>query len=100
MSVNWKVEITMTDLATRRIRATATRTVTSLILGTVTEVRNYSLEGTFDTQTKTLKELQDHLLEVFWGLYQKEVNREAQIALLVGPTETTLAAALKAKESE
>ena len=89
----WKVDISVTNLAERRIRATATRTEG---VEPDIEVRSYSLEMqvplgiTFD-QTST------GLCTKFWDLYQAQLDEEDTVAAFLGTIAAETATKLDAK---
>lgn len=97
MPVTWTVQLTVTNLAERRVRLTATRTDTDQ---TPEEVRTYTADGIYDTVNKTPQELLLEYTDLFWAKYEADVAAEINHADLIIGAENALANALDAKEAE
>ena len=94
MAVAWDINITVTNLAERRLRIQATRADNA----DPNNPRTFSVDGIYDTVNKTPQQLLTEYTDLLWGKYQAEVTIETNHAALIGQAETALRNALEATE--
>jgi hypothetical protein len=90
MAGSWVVDIEVTDLAQRKIRATGTRT-------DGLDIRTFTLEGIVDPADKpgSVVKIADGL----WSAYQAKVTEEAGKSALIATGEAAVASNLDAREA-
>ena len=94
MAGTWTAHIDVLDLATKRVRVTATRTDDADPDNPFVHVT----EGSTDTAQHTPPEIRDMLVAQCVAEYQARAARQAQVDAVVTTYKAALAAALNAEE--
>jgi len=83
----WELNITVKDVATKRVAITATRT-------TGEDVRSFTVS---DAIVETAEQ-KAAILDQFWAMYQASVTKQTAVDAMVGTLESAGAANLNARE--
>ena len=94
MAATWTAEIDVLDLATKRIRVTATRTDDADPDNPFVHVT----EGSTDTTVHTLIQIRDMLVAQCVAAYEAHAAKQTAVAAVVATYEAALTAALNAEE--
>ena len=89
MAATWTSTMTVTDLATKRIRVTATRTDGE-------DIRTYSCDTKIDSSNITASNTS--IVDAIWNAFQSDLKKQTDDTTLISDLPTTLDTLLNNKE--